>query len=270
MAPFINLGLFSVRTFTALIGGAVLIGVIALVGTIRRSPSSAARRERAMLHGLDAALLGVLGGVTGARLLHVLLNLAYFNDHFAEAFSLRAGGLSWHGAVYGGLLGIWLACRWRKHPLQPVTDVLALVLPPGMMAAWAGCWASACAYGAEVWTLADHPAWAVSERADIFGVVLPRYNVQLFGVWLGAGLLALAALLTLTGWLRGYRLGLILALAGAGMFGLGYFRGDGAAFLPWPDLTWDQVLDLSLIVFSILALVTYWRTPDRAHRSTHR
>jgi len=259
LPQFIDLGLFSVRTFTALIAAATLVGLALLVAAARR-------RGEPPLRWLDAGLGGLAGGVIGARLLHVLLNLAYFKDHAAEALSLRAGGLSAHGALYGALLGVWLAARWRRVPFRAVADVLALLWPLGMIAAWAGCLAASCGYGAEVRTLADFPAWAVGETADIYGTLAPRYNTQQFGLWLGAGLLILAGLLTLAGWLRGYRLWLILALSAAGLFVLGFFRGDGAPG-PLPNLTWDQALDLSVIVLSVVGAVgTALRRP--AHESS--
>ena len=247
-SPFINLGPFSVRTFMALIAAAALIGLAAVTATAYR------RGERHPLRWFDAGLGGVLGGVIGARLFHVLLNWAYFADHSGEIINLRAGGLNWHGALYGGLLGLWLAARWRGVPFRHLSDVLALVWPVGVMAGWAGCWASACGYGAEVWTLADFPTWAVSERPDVYGIAAPRYNVQLFGVWFGAALLVMSILLAVSGRLHGCRLWLLLALSGAGMFVLDFFRGDGtASFLP--NLTWDHILDLSVIAFSVVAVV---------------
>ncbi len=247
LPQFIDLGPFSVRTFTALIAAATLAGLALLVAV-------AYRRGEPPLHWLDAGLGGLLGGVVGARLLHVLLNLAYFRDHAAEALNLRAGGLSGHGALYGALLGVWLAARWRRVSFRAAADVLALLWPLGMIAAWAGCLAASCGYGAEVRTLADFPAWAVSETADIYGTVAPRYNTQWFGLWLGAGLLILSGLVTLVGWLRGYRLWLILGLSATGLFVLGFFRGDGAPG-PLPTLTWDQALDLSVIALSVVAAV---------------
>lgn len=249
---FINLGPFSVRTFTALIGAAVLIGLAAVtVAAYRQAPPD--RRPRP-LRGFDVGLGGLLGGVIGARLLHVALAWAYFSDHFGESFNLRAGGLSWHGALFGALIGLWLAGRWRRVPFASLGDALALVWPLGMMAGWLGCWASACGYGAEVWTLADFPEWAVSERADVFGVIVPRYNAQVFGFWLGAVLLLVMVLITLSGRLRGIRLWLALVLSGAGMFFLGFFRGDGAPSL-LPYLSTDQVLDLAVIALGIVAMV---------------
>jgi len=250
-ATFINLGPFSVRTFTALIAATALIGLAAVTVAGYFYDRNRVTR-RALLRWFDAGLGALIGGVIGARLLHVVFAWGYFADHLAEIPNLRAGGLSWHGALYGGLIGLALAARWRDVPFHPLADALALAWPVGVMAAWAGCRASACGYGAEVWTLADFPAWAVSESPDVFGVVAPRYNVQVFGVGLGAILLAVALLIALFGWLRGYRLWLVLALTGAGMFVLGFFRGEFAPS-PLPNISRDQLLDLSVIALSVIA-----------------
>lgn len=245
MDPFIDLGFFSVRTYTACIIGAVFFGLAVLfyIGYRQKQP----------LVWLDVGVLGVVGGVFGGRLLHVLFTWAYFQDHISEAFSLRAGGMNWHGALYGGLIGVALACRWRDVPFAKVTDVLAWLFPMGAVAVWAGCRASSCAYGAEVWTLADYPAWAVSEQADIYGLVAPRYNVQVFGMWVSAGLFVLMTLLSVGGRLRGSRLWLVLILTAVGQFVLGFYRGDGAAISRVPSLSWDQGLDLSVIGFCVAA-----------------
>jgi phosphatidylglycerol:prolipoprotein diacylglycerol transferase len=240
VGPFIDLGFFSIRTYTALVGAAVLAGFGALIVAARRADTVRP------LRWIDVGLGALIGGVIGARLGHVLLYWAYFADHPGEMVNLQAGGLSWHGAVIGGLIGGWLAARWRRVPFRIVADVLAVVWPVGVMAVWWGCAAAHCGYGAEVWTLADYPAWMVSERADVFGVVVPRYNVQTFGMWLGVGLFGLAIVLAWRDWLRGFRLWLLLVLTGIGMLIIGFYRGDGMPG-PVPGLTLDQALDLVVI-----------------------
>src|SRR5262245_29147958 len=50
-------------------------------------------------------LAAIVGAVIGARLFHVLLNWDYFADALNEAPIISLGGLDWHGAVIGGIVG---------------------------------------------------------------------------------------------------------------------------------------------------------------------
>jgi hypothetical protein len=94
----------------------------------------------------------------------------------------------------------------------------------------------------EVDTLAHFPAWTVAETADIYGIAAPRYNTQVFGLWLTGALLLIAVILLWRGWLRGARFWLMLALFSAGMFVIGFFRGDYAPMLN--GLRLDQWFDV--------------------------
>ena len=38
-----------------------------------------------------------------------------------------------------------------------------------------------CAYGVEVLTLADYPAWLVTESPDVYGTIAPRLNLPMLG-----------------------------------------------------------------------------------------
>src|SRR5690606_31172444 len=102
-----------------------------------------------------------LGAVVGARLAHVALQWDYFSAHTGEIIRLTAGGLDWHGALLGGLLGLALVARWRRLPLRLLLDALTPVLPLVALGGWIACWSAACGYGREVDTLANYPAYAV-------------------------------------------------------------------------------------------------------------
>ncbi len=188
-------------------------------------------RRMALRFGVvvDVCLGAFAGGIVGARVGHVLLNWSYFADNLSEALRPSAGGLDWHGAVVGGLIGLALVARWRRVPLRDLIDALSPALPLLAFAGWLGCWAAVCGYGAEVDTLAHYPAFAVAETRDVYGIIAPRYNTQLFGMALALALLVLSAVLIRRGWLRYRRFWLLLALLSAGMFGIGFFRGDAVA-----------------------------------------
>lgn len=198
---------------------------------------------------LDVCLAAFAGGVFGARVVHVLLNWAYFSENLAEALHPSAGGLDWHGAVIGGLLGLALAARWRRLSARALLEAFAPTLPLLAFGGWLGCWAAACGYGAEVDTLAHYPAFAAIETGDVYGIVAPRYNTQGFGMALALALLGVWALLQWRGWLAGRRFWALLALLGAGMFAIGFWRGDAVPMLA--GLRADQWLDLGVFAVSV-------------------
>lgn len=206
---------------------------------------------------VDACLGALAGGVIGARLVHVLLNWSYFAYNTSEIWRLRSGGLDWHGALLGGLIGLWVICRWRRLEFARLLDMLTPALPLLALAGWWGCRAANCGFGAEVNTLANYPPLVVAELPDVYGIPAPRYNTQLFGLVLALLALGLTIWLFRRGLLVGRRFWLVLALLSAGMFAIGFFRADYA--LQVADLRADQWLDLAAMFLSIMLL---WKRGD--------
>ena len=78
--------------------------------------------------GVDAdtlynlALLTILGGVIGARLVYVLTNWGFFAQYPGQIIQIQQGGIAIQGAMIGGLaFGMWYAAR-RALPFWFVTD----------------------------------------------------------------------------------------------------------------------------------------------------
>jgi phosphatidylglycerol:prolipoprotein diacylglycerol transferase len=68
------------------------------------------------------ALLAILGGVIGARLVYVLTNWSYFAQQPGQIVRVDQGGLSIHGALLGGLVfSLWYAYR-RSLPYWALLD----------------------------------------------------------------------------------------------------------------------------------------------------
>lgn len=240
MPSEIILGPFAARTFSLLLALAIVLAIGLFVF----------RRGGRAGESMDMALVMLVSALLGARLFHVLLHWNYFADNLSEALRLNAGGLDWHGAVLGGLLGLWVTARWHKVSFRAALDSLTLALPLMTLAAWVGCAAAACAYGAEVDTLAYYSPLVASETRDIFGIVAPRYNTQLFGIALALFLLLVTGLLFWRGWLYGRRFWLVLALLSLGMFIIGFYRGD--AVLMVAGLRGDQWLEAILTLCGLI------------------
>ncbi len=232
---------FSVLGFTIPVYSfALVVGIVISIGVaVRRGVA-----RPAVL--VDLALGGTAGAVIVGRAGHVLLHWTYFGDHTSEALRPAAGGLDWHGALLGALIGLAVVARWRKLIFRVLLDALAPALPLMVFAGWLGCWGAACGYGAEVDTLAHYPAFAAAETRDVYGIAAPRYNTQIFGMALAAALL-LSWLMNRRGWLAGRRFWVLLALLSAGMFVIGLFRGDEVPIVA--GLRADQVMDIALLLW---------------------
>jgi phosphatidylglycerol:prolipoprotein diacylglycerol transferase len=249
---YTTIGPWTFPTFNLFLGLAVLV-------------SAGVGLRRVARPGMIANLylVALVGAVAGARLFHVLLNWDYFADALNEATMMSLGGLDWHGAVLGGIVGLYVATliqnRWLAFkglsPTNPyrfvdLLDLLTPVLPLLGLAGWWGCLAASCGYGAEVDNLSHYPPLVAAETADVFGIVVPRYNTQLFGLILSAVVLLVVAFLFWRGWLRYRRFWLTLACLSLGMFVIGFFRGDHTLF--FADLRADQFLDM---LFAAVAVV---------------
>jgi phosphatidylglycerol---prolipoprotein diacylglyceryl transferase len=251
----------SVRTYSLCIVLSLVMTAVMMLASVKRDQ----RRQTA-----DAALGALLCGLLAARAQHILINWSYFDQHRAQILSLTLSGLGWHGALIGGLCGLWLGWRIPRHRTLPFARLLLLLapaLPLLMTAGWLGCAAAGCGYGEEVRTLADYPPLVTSELADIYGILAPRWNTPLYGItWASVVFI----IVTLTRRIAPHPASidapfwLTLALLAAGMFGIGYARADLSLVIA--GLRADQVLDL--IVFAV-TLFLWLRTVVRRKEHTH-
>ena len=278
LAQYTQIGFWSMPTFRLAIGIAILLSLT--IGLYRQRP-------RGRL--LDVYLAALLMGIIGARAFHVALNWDYFTDNRAEIGVIGAGGLDWHGALLGGLLGLalmlWLQ-DWvvRHHPAKPhsirpsfnaLLTSLTVALPLIGLGGWIGCLAAGCGYGKEVDTLANYPRWMTSELVDVFGIVAPRYNTPYFGI----ALCLVGFLLLLIFMLLGRKLPVpsltprcfwgLLAFLSMGMFIIGFYRADHTYIIY--GLRADQLLDVIISLWGlILALRPHVNKGVNAYEQTER
>jgi phosphatidylglycerol:prolipoprotein diacylglycerol transferase len=86
---------------------------------------------------INFAPFGIIGGVLGARLLHVLVNISYYSKHPASILAYRQGGLAIQGVVIGGVIALIIFTKVRKVSFWAFSDVLV----PGLAIAQAiGRW----------------------------------------------------------------------------------------------------------------------------------
>jgi prolipoprotein diacylglyceryl transferase len=92
---------------------------------------------------LDVAVYAVPAGIIGARIYHVITSPdSYFGagGEPLKVFAVWNGGLGIWGAVAGGAVGAWFACRRAGVPLSFVADALAPGLPVAQAIGRFGNW----------------------------------------------------------------------------------------------------------------------------------
>ncbi len=74
----------------------------------------------------EVAPFVVILGIIGARLYYCLVNIDYYLFHPIEIFYIRGGGLSIHGGLIAGVLGLFIASRKYKIPFLSLLDVFSV------------------------------------------------------------------------------------------------------------------------------------------------
>lgn len=86
---------------------------------------------------INFAPFAIIGGIIGARLLHVIVNWSFYAKHPSYIFAYRQGGLAIQGAAIGGIIALIIFARVRKLSFWAYADAIV----PGLAIAQAiGRW----------------------------------------------------------------------------------------------------------------------------------
>jgi phosphatidylglycerol:prolipoprotein diacylglycerol transferase len=205
-------------------------------------------------HFENLNLVLIISLVLGARLGYVLFyNPAYYLAHPAEIPATWQGGMSFHGALVGLLLGGWLYCRKTGLDFLQTADVYIVTTPIGLGLGRLGNFING-----ELFGRASEVPWAM-----VFpqGGPLPRHPSQLYECLLEGVLLFVLLWSAKTHyWRRGWQRGSLLALF---LIGYGVMRTVVELFRE-PDaqlgflfdlLTMGQLLSGLMIAAGLLLLL---------------
>ena len=233
-------------------------------------------------HCVDIGVWGVMLGLAGARVFHVLLNWPEFDPfhdggfdfaRVARMFKLWEGGLVFYGAFICALLWTWFYCKHFKLPALPFLDLSVPGLISGLALGRIGCFLNGCCYG-NLSSLPWHvrfprgsPAyeWQVNARmiSPVAPATLAIHPTQLYAS-LAAGLSA--AFLYFYWPMRKYDgqiVALMLMMAGASRFFEEILRADDVAAFPSlsQSMTIAQWLAIPIFLMGIV-LLFYFRNKD--------
>jgi prolipoprotein diacylglyceryl transferase len=212
----------------------------------------------------DIAVWAVPSGLIGARIYHVVTDYQLYFDEGqdpVDALKIWDGGIGIWGAIAGGALGAWIACRRRGIALPPMADAVA----PGIAFAQAiGRWGNW--FNQELFGRPTSLPWAVEIDPDRPGTVAgeatyhPTFLYE--SLWcLGVGALVIWAD-------RRFRLGhgrafaLYVAAYTAGRFWIEALRVDEAhEFLGMRLNSWTSILVFAAAVAYLV--ISTRRLPGR-------
>ena len=233
----------------------LLVGLGASLGLWQVYRLARPQHARRMLdYGALALLLALLGG----RAWFVGLHWSYYSAHLGEAPAFWQGGLSWVGAVLGGLLAGGLIVLLAHRAPAWLADGLAPLLGPLAVGTWLGCWTAGVAYGQGV---ASWLAWLSIPAADEAGQIAQRFPLQplaAFGLLLWLFVLERRAERLRS---RAFRPGLVAAFSLLGL-GLDLLLASLAWADPtptWGPLRIDTWCAAALSVFSLAAVLLITR-----------
>lgn len=246
-------GSFLYYSYTAVMGLGLALA-IGLAVHEARQPAEDGRWRPAVRTLLDAIVAALFVALLVGRVAFVLANWDYYVNDLDETWLLWQGGISYHGAVSGGLLAFWIWSRFRGTSFARLGGLLAMPMALWTTLGWLACYLDGCVYGRETFLgplAADLP--------DDFGVFAVRYQTQLIGLVLS--LLALAVL-----WRLRRRLPssaffwLTVFLLSASRAVVDTLRGDGVPLLS--GLRLDLLLDVMLALGALLLFVAAARHVD--------
>jgi phosphatidylglycerol:prolipoprotein diacylglycerol transferase len=194
---------------------------------------------------LDFSVAGVLSGVVGGHLVHLLF---YHPEELADPWRLLRvwEGLSSMGGLLGAVVAAVIWFRVKRIRFADYADAFALGMAPGWGIARVGCF-----------TVHDHPG----VRTDFLLAVRfpdgPRHDLGLYEAILLLALGAVLWALHRRGALRGRLLSLLAVTYGAGRFLLDFLRARDVAYADARHfgLTFAQYAGLALVAWGVAGLL---------------
>ncbi len=238
----------------------ILIGIVVALAIMRWLA-----RERGLDADfpLDAAPWVILAALIGARGYYLLLKWSYYLDNPAEAINIRLGGLTVHGAIVGGVLALWLYCRYRGQRFLTWGDISVAALPAGQAIGRWGNWANQEAFGRPTdlpWAVEIDPIHRPAAYAD-FSTFHPAFLYESVCDFLIAALLIwiVRNMPKHSFWREGDAIWIYCVLYGAVRFGIESLRTDSLTIGPFPAAYWMSWALMLIGVVMFVGRRTIWQ-----------
>ncbi len=270
LVQFPGLGLeFNINRVAFTIGGldvywyGVLIAtgfLLALVFAFRYAVDFGIDADRLV----DVVLVGSVCAVICARAYYVIFSPVPYGS-FADMIDIRQGGLAIYGGVIGAAVFGGLACKWRKLPILPTFDLVAMGFLIGQSIGRWGNFVNQEAFGSNTslpWgmysqaTASYLSSWqtVLAQDGVIVDPSMPVHPTFLYeSIWCAVGFFALWA------YMKKRRFNGEIALMYAAWYGAGRFWIEGlrtdSLMLPGMTLRVSQLIALISVLAAVAAIV---------------
>lgn len=203
----------------------------------------------------DIALVSLLGGVIGARVVYILLNPG--TESWSGFFAVWQGGLSFHGGLACAMILGYIYTRIAKMSFVNVADMVAPSLAIGYALTRIGCFLNGCCYGAPT-----SLPWGV--RFNENGVLTPpSHPTQIYATIINLLIFWLLTRLEKLNRKPGFVFVAYLGLYSIYRFLIEYLRSGYSAEQWMFGFTQAQGVSLAVIAVSAVLILTVYRKPAK-------
>ncbi len=244
----LHLGPFQIRWYGIMYIVGFLIGYLICLHLSKRDHYDMSRIDIE-----DCLFYSIIGIILGGRLGYCLIyNLAYYLQHPLQIFAVWHGGMSFHGAMIGFVLAVWLFARRRNKSFWMIADMGAFGAAPGLFFGRIGNFINGELFG----RVTDVP-WGMVFPG---GGPYPRHPSQLYESFLeGALTFMILGLIIRKDRPYGTIFGAFMVLYGVFRFVVEFFREpDPQLGFVWGTLSMGQIL-CSMMIVAGVALIQYRR-----------
>ncbi|HHD63448.1 MAG TPA: prolipoprotein diacylglyceryl transferase [Desulfobulbaceae bacterium] len=134
-------GILTIHTYGVMVAAGFLL---AMIYAVRAGKTVGLNAE--IIY--DLFFYALLFAILGARLLYVLINLAYYRFHLLEIFYIWRGGLVFYGGFIAAVAAVYFRLRFYRLSIWIIADIAAPALVLAQAVGRFGCLAAGCCYGA--------------------------------------------------------------------------------------------------------------------------
>jgi len=253
MYPLIHVFEYTIPTF----------GVLFLIGTGSGFLLAIPAAKKYRISTMDVmffGLFGIIGGITGAKLLYIIITLPDLVAHPETALlQLATGGAVFYGGLIGGILGGFLYTRVYRLDAIKFFDIAVPSLALAQAFGRIGCFFNGCCYGIPY----DGP-YAIHYPVGAY----PPSGIGLFPAQLTESSFLFILTLILVIVLRksqnpGFTTGFYLVASGLFRFINEFFRSDPRGVIGF--LSTSQFISLIVIAFGLLFIIKIPQTLYEKH-----